>query len=148
MSYTNLFYHIVFSTKDRRPVLSDELLPRVIHYIGGIVRQLRGQLLEGGGIEDHVHLAAIVHPASALADFIRTLKSNSTGWVHTTFPDKADFGWQDGYAAFTVSSSVLPKVKHYIRSQKEHHKEMSFTEELIALLQKHGVEYDERYIGV
>lgn len=146
MSYTNLFYHIVFSTKNREPFLSDDALPRTCQYMGGIARKLKCQLLLANGVPDHVHLAAIVHPTIAIADFIGKVKSNSSGWIHDTFADLRDFDWQDGYAAFTVSPSVMPKVKQYIHSQPEHHKKMSFQEELIALLKKHGIEYDEKYI--
>ena len=148
MSYTSLFYHIVFSTKQRRPLLSEELLPRVIRYIGGIIRNMDSQLLEGGGIEDHLHLAATVHPNSALADFVRTVKANSSRWIHKTFPEIGAFAWQDGYAAFTVSLSMVSRVKEYIGSQREHHKTMSFAEELVALLRKHRIHYDERHIGI
>ena len=146
MSYTSLYYHIVFSTKERRSFLSDQLLPRVVKYIGGIIRQMDGQLVEGDGMPDHVHLAAIMHPTWAIADFLRTLKTNSTRWIHETFGDMATFAWQEGYAAFTVSRSVLPAVKTYIRTQKEHHRKISFVDELKALLDKHGIAYDERYL--
>ncbi len=146
MSYTSLFYHIVFSTKDRRPFLSDDTLSRTCPYMGGIARKLKCQLLLANGVSDHVHLAAVVHPTVAIADFIGKVKSNSSGWIHETFADLRDFDWQDGYAAFTVSPSVMPKVKEYIRSQPEHHKKMTFQEELIALLKKHDIEYDEKYI--
>ncbi|HET6428965.1 MAG TPA: IS200/IS605 family transposase [Phycisphaerae bacterium] len=147
MSYMSLYYHIVFSTKERRSFLSDQLLPRVVKYIGGIIRQMDGQLLEGDGMPDHVHLAAIMHPTCSIADFLRTLKTNSTRWIHETFSDMATFAWQEGYAAFTVSPSALPAVKTYIRTQKEHHREISFVDELKALLDKHGIEYDERYLA-
>ncbi len=146
MSYTTLLYHIVFSTKGRRPVLRDELLTRVVEYTSGIARNLKSMILLGGGAADHVHLAASVPPALAVSDFIRDLKSNSSGWVHDTFAEMDDFAWQDGYAAFIVSPSVMPTLKEYIRTQAEHHRTVSFEEELIALLRKHGIEYEERYV--
>ncbi len=146
MSHTSLFYHIVFSTKNRKTFLSDDALPRTCQYMGGIARKLKCQLLLVNGISDHVHLAAIVHPTIAIAEFVGKVKSNSSRWIHDTFADLQDFDWQDGYAAFSVSPSIMPKVKQYIHSQPEHHKTMSFQEELIALLKKHGVEYDEKYI--
>jgi REP element-mobilizing transposase RayT len=146
MSFTSLFYHVVFSTKDRRPSLGRESLTRTCQYIGGIARELKGLLLIGDGMPDHVHLATEIPPTARISDFIGKLKSNSSGWIHETFPDLRDFGWQDGYSAFTVSPSVLPRVKEYIRTQEEHHRNLTFQEELVALLKKHGVEYDERYI--
>ncbi len=146
VSYTNLNYHIVFSTKERRPFLSDELRRRTGDYIGGIIRELRGDLVAAGGATDHLHLAAVLHPQVSISDVVRTIKANSSKWIHETLPDLAEFGWQDGYAAFSVSRSVLPQVVRYIEGQKEHHAKMSFTEELIALLKRHGVDYDERYL--
>ena len=146
MSYTTLFYHIVYSTKGRRPALQDDVLKRVVEYTGGIARNLEGAVLLGGGATDHLHLATSVPPALAVSDFIRDLKSNTSGWVHDTLPEMSDFAWQEGYAAFSVSPSVMPNVKRYIEGQAEHHKTVSFEDELIALLKKHGIEYDERYV--
>ena len=82
----------------------------------------------------------------SLSDALRDLKANSTNWVHETFPHLRDFYWQDGYAAFSVSPSVLPKVVAYVRNQQEHHKKVSFEEELKQLLERHGIEYDDRYL--
>ena len=111
------------------------------------MREQNGRLLEGGGAPDHVHLAAMASPAVALSRFVATTKSNCTGWIHKTCPDMSSFAWQEGYSAFSVSPSMLPRLKKYIREQKTHHAKMTFQEELIALLEKHGVEYDERYIS-
>ena len=144
MSYTCLSYHIVFSTKDRRPMLDAGLLPRLVKYIGGILRQQEGQLIECNG--DHIHLVACLSPKVAIADCVKELKCNSSGWVHDTFPDRQDFAWQDGYAAFTISRSGVDDVVGYVRNQQSHHKKMSFREEVIALLRRHGIEYDEKYI--
>jgi putative transposase len=126
MSYTNLKYHIVFSTKQRRPLIGAELRPRLVKYIGGIIRQLKGRLLEADGTEDHLHLAAGIHPQTPLADLVRDVKANSSGWIHRTFPDLSGFAWQEGYSAFTVSHSVLPQVTEYICQQAEHHRRMTF----------------------
>jgi len=146
MSYTSLFCHIVFSTKDRRAFLTDELMPRLVEYVSGIARELKGQVLEAGGAPDHLHLAAALHPTAAVAGFVGKIKAGSSGWIHKTFPDLGVFSWQDGYAAFSVSPSILPKVKAYIREQAEHHRKLSFREELVALLERHGIGYDERHI--
>jgi len=146
MSHRALFYHILFSTKQRRPLLAGDALSRTCRYIGGIARKLQGQVLLANGMPDHVHLAASIPATMAVADFVRAVKANSSAWAHQQFPDLRDFAWQDGYAAFTVSPSLLPQVKQYIENQAEHHRKLSFQEELVALLEKHGVEYDERYI--
>ena len=95
---------------------------------------------------DHLHLAAIVAPTIAISEFLKKIKGGSSRWIHDSNPDLAPFAWQEGYAAFSVSPSVLPSVKAYIEGQAEHHAKMTFQEEFIALLKKHEVEYDERYI--
>jgi len=146
MSYTRLLYHIVFSTKERRPLLTGELGRRTIEYIGGTLRQLKGDLLAAGVAADHLHLGIAAHPQVAVSDLVGKVKSASSGWIHKTFPQAGRFAWQDGYSAFSVSPSVMGRVKRYIQGQAEHHKKVSFQEELIALLRRHGIEYDERYI--
>ena len=146
MSYTNLIYHIVFSTKDRRPLLKGESLARTCQFIGGIVRNLEGVPLAVGGMPDHVHVAARMTPKGAVSDVIGKVKSNSSRWIRQTLPELSDFGWQDEYIAFTVSRSAKDDVVAYVMNQEAHHRKMTFQEELIALLKKHDIEYDERYI--
>jgi REP element-mobilizing transposase RayT len=144
-SYTSLIYHIVFSTKDRRPMLPAALHPRVFAYIGGILRQERGALLEVGGTENHVHLLAAVSKEQALSDAVRVIKSNSSGWLHREV-GRPEFGWQDGYGGFTVDSGDTAELVSYIRNQEEHHRRVTFEEEFIGLLKRHRVSYDERYL--
>ena len=146
MSYTSLAYHIVFSTKERRPMIAPEILPRLIQYFGGLVRNLEGQMIEANGPENHFHILAILSHKIAVADCLREIKSRASGWVHETFAGMHGFGWQDGYSAFTVSRSAIPEVARYVRIQQEHHKTMTFEEELVRMLKKHGIKYDERYV--
>lgn len=146
MSYTNLVYHVVFSTKQRRPVLTADVRERVFEYLGGIVRKLDAKLLRAGGADDHVHLALSGPATLSVAELVRKIKANTSRWLHQKLPEQRSFAWQDGYAAFSVSASTLDRVLDYIASQREHHRRMTFEEELKALLDKHGIEYDERYI--
>jgi len=146
MSYTNLKYHIVFSTKGRRPFLRAPLKARLIEYVGGIIRNLKGVLVEAGGTDDHLHLAAGAHPGEGVSAFVRDIKANSSAWIHEDFPDLTDFAWQGEYAAFSVLFSQLPAVVKYIRGQEEHHRKMTFEEELKLLLTKHGIEFDEKHL--
>ena len=146
MSYTNLNYHIVFSTKERRPFMTPQILPRVSQYVGGVIRNLEGVPLAVNGMANHLHIATVATPKIAISDLLRTVKANTSRWIHDTFADLQDFGWQDGYSAFTVSRSGRETVVAYVMNQQEHHKKMTFQEELIALLDKHGIEYDERHI--
>jgi putative transposase len=145
-SYTNLLYHIVFSTKDRRPLITPEYQVRLYDYIGGTIRGVGGISLELNGTEDHVHLLAKLRPDRALSDVLRDLKANATGWMHDIFPALKDFSWQRGYGAFTVSHSNVDEVRQYIARQKEHHQKVSFRDEFIQFLNANEIEYDERYV--
>jgi REP element-mobilizing transposase RayT len=143
---TNLLYHVVFSTKLRVPLITELLEADLYHYMGGIIRGEGGILLEIGGVPDHVHLLVKFKPTVAVADMLRVLKANSSKWVNEERRRLQRFGWQDGYAAFTVSQSQVSHVRRYIRNQKLHHHKADFQSELKALLERHGVEYDERYV--
>jgi putative transposase len=145
-SYTNLLYHIVFSTKERRPLITPGRQGELYEYIGGTIRGLGGISLAIGGIEDHLHLLAKLRPDKALADLLRDLKSNSSGWMHDAFPEAKDFAWQHGYGAFSVSTSQVPAVANYISNQERHHKKRSFRDEFIELLRVNKVEFDEKYL--
>lgn len=143
-TYTDLLAHIIFSTKDRQPLITSDLKPRLHAYICGIVTDIGGKALIVGGIDDHVHLLANLPKTAAPADTMRTIKANSSKWAHD-FSGKP-FAWQGGYGAFSVSRSNVDAVYNYIASQEEHHKRMTFQEEYLMLLKKHGIEYDERYL--
>lgn len=145
-SYTNLLYHIIFSTKDRRQLITLDYQPRLYDYIGGTIRGRGGISLELNGTEDHVHLLAKLRPDNALSDVLRDLKANASGWMHDVFPELKDFSWQRGYGAFTVSQSNVQEVRRYIAQQKEHHHKISFRDEFIQFLKANGIEYDERYL--
>ena len=142
MSYTSMNYHVVFSTKDRKPFLQDEHLAATCQYIGGIVRNVGGSLLAANGQADHIHLAVVIPPKENVSQVVGKIKANSSGWLRQTCGQMNDFRWQDGYAAFTVSLSGLPQVRRYFDGQAEHHKKMTFEDELVKLLDKHGIEYD------
>jgi putative transposase len=144
-TFTQLHLHIIFSTKHRAPLIHSSLQDRLWKYLGGIVSGERGHPIEIGGTEDHVHLLLTLHQSVAVSDMVRKLKTNSSQWFHENFPG-IPFWWQTGYAAFTVSHSALPAVKTYILNQAEHHKKMTFQDELRLFLKKHGLEPDEAYM--
>jgi REP element-mobilizing transposase RayT len=146
MSYTNLLYHIVFSTKNREPSLEPGMRPRLFEYLGGAVRSEGGTALAINGIADHLHILARLRQDKAVSAVIGAIKANSSGWIHRTLSGYANFAWQTGYGAFTVSASQVGKVRHYIENQEEHHRVRTFQEEFLAFLKAHGIEYDERYI--
>ena len=145
-TYTSLHYHIIFSTKNREPWLNKEIETKVWSYLGGIARQNGLKPVKIGGVEDHVHLLIAMPPTLSLSETLKQIKGASSGWMKETFPNCRGFGWQDGYGAFTVSKSQMSEVEDYIGGQREHHRIKSFAEEYRAFLDKHGVEYDERYL--
>lgn len=141
-SYTCLNYHIVFSTRQRKPLLVDSMREETYKYITGIIHNKAGQVIEIGGVEDHVHILTSCSPRLALADFIRDIKANASRWINEQ-PGVSKFAWQTGYGAFTVSASQVEVVRHYIRNQAEHHKKQSFADEFRAVLHRHGISFDE-----
>src|SRR5262249_14195795 len=122
-TYLSLHYHLVFSTKDRYPWIVKTWRARLHEYLGGTVRGLHGHPRNVNGIEDHVHLLLDLRATHRLADFMRELKESSSVWVHEIIENRA-FGWQVGYAAFTVSPTALKAVSRYIDRQEEHHRKM------------------------
>lgn len=146
MSYTCLNYHIVFSTKSRKQYLKNDQIQDVIKYSSGIISNHKGCLLLGNGMPEHIHLPCSLHPDGRLSEIARTIKSNSSRWIHETFPKLWSFQWQDGYSAFSVSYSGIDKVLAYIRNQQEHHRKMTFEEELLSLLKKHKIEFKPEYV--
>ena len=141
-TYTRLLIHYAFSTKERRPLLREAVSDGVNAYFSGIASRQKMHLLRAGGVADHRHLLVQIPPALSVAEAVGILKANSSGWMKDEFPGLAPFGWQEGYAAFSVSESAVPKVIAYIDGQEAHHRKMTFEEELVALLKRHGVTYD------
>lgn len=145
-TYTKLYYHIVFSTKNRHSFITPAIEDELHKYIAGVIRGIGGSCVEINGMPDHVHILGILPPKIAISDALRDIKANSSKWIHETKPELAKFGWQDGYAAFTVSKSQVESVRMYIREQKQHHSQRDYKTELLGLLARHDVDYDERYI--
>ena len=145
-TYTNLLYHLVFSTKNRIPLVTAGIREDLYSYIGGIIRGERGTLLEIGGMPDHVHLLVKLRPTISMSEMLNRIKAKSSKWVNEERAKLRKFGWQEGYAAFSVSESQVRRVRAYTRNQDSHHRRQSFQDEFRALLDKHGIEYEERYL--
>jgi putative transposase len=146
-SLSAVYIHLVFSTKERRPFLRDKSTRDALHaYLGGISKQIDCPTLLVGGVEDHVHLLARFGRSITQAEWVKELKRVSNLWLKERGRDYADFEWQGGYADFSVSQSKLPDVREYIGGQEEHHRKIGFQDELRALLRKHEVEWDEKYV--
>jgi putative transposase len=144
-TYLSLHYHLIFSTKNRQPLIQPAWRDQLHEYLGGTIRGLGGIAESVGGVADHVHLLVGLKATHCLADVVRELKKASSVWVHETIR-VAMFAWQDGYAAFTVSATSREGVKGYIANQEQHHRRKSFREELVELLDKAGIAYDPKYL--
>lgn len=144
--HLSLLVHFVWSTANREPWITPDWNDRLFGYIGGVLRHDRIKLIEAGGIEDHVHLYTSLPSTTSIAGLVNAVKSNSSRWVHETFPKRRGFAWQKGYGAFSVSKSSESQVLQYIRDQETHHRKRTFKEEFLTLLEKHEIEYDERYL--
>ena len=136
---TRLLYHVVFSTKERRRLLRDDLRERLYSYMTSVISGEGGYVRAVGGTRDHVHLLFSLPPSMDLSEALRRVKGNSSKWLNKETP----FGWQRGYAAFTVSESAAPAVERYIQDQERHHAQGDFTAEVRTLLKRHGVDFDE-----
>jgi putative transposase len=146
MSCVSAYFHCVFSTKERRPLITPELRERLWPFLGGIARQNKMKAVEIGGVEDHLHILLSLPATVSISKAMQLIKGGSSKWVHETFPEHRSFAWQEEYGAFSVSVSQLEKTIEYIRKQPEHHRKMTFQEEFLALLNRHRVKYDERYL--
>ena len=142
-SYAQTFAHVIFSTKDRRPAISKELQPKLWAYMAAICKNHDIHVDAVGGTDDHIHLLIRIPAALSLSKTILTIKSNSSKWINE---QGQRFAWQEGYAAFSVSASLVPHVARYINTQVAHHKRMTFETEFVALLKKHGVKYDPSFV--
>ena len=142
-SFVSCLMHCVFATKERRPLIQPELQTRLWPYLGGIARENKMKALMIGGVEDHVHVLLSLPSTLSVAKAVQLIKGNSSKWIHETFPEHQSFEWQEGYGAFSIGVSGIDDTVKYIQNQAEHHRKMSFKEEVAVFLKKHGMEYDE-----
>ena len=144
-TYTQIIYHIVFATKNRKPALLKERRDELYKYIWGMIQKRDGYLYRIGGVEDHVHILCSLHPSVALADFVKEIKVASARWIKEkkAFPDFEH--WQGGYGAFTCSAESKGRITEYIKGQEAHHAKESAPDELKRLLAEAGIEYDQKY---
>ena len=142
-TYSQNYLHVVFSTKERRKLITKEFQPKLWSYMAGIGRNNDFLVLANGGMEDHAHLLIQLPATLTLAKAVQLLKGSSSKWANE---HGREFSWQEGYGAFGVSKSNINAVIKYITNQEKHHRKITFEEEFIAFLEKHGIEYDPRYV--
>jgi putative transposase len=147
-TFVSNLVHFVWGTKNREPLIRKSWRDRLHGYIGGVLTNKKAKLLAAGGIEDHMHVLVSLPATISLAQAANAMKANSSRWIHENIPQAKGFDWQPGYGAFSVSKSVEPQVKAYICHQEERHRRLKFTAEFAALLDKHCIPYEERYLWV
>ncbi len=138
--------HLIFSTKHREPRILDDVAADLWKYQAGIFKKWESPALVIGGIEDHIHASFSLSKNHALKKVVEEVKKGSSSWMKSDGSNDAEFYWQNGYAAFSVSQSNVEDVKRYIKNQREHHRRMTFQDELRELFERHQIEYDERYV--
>ena len=145
-TYRQIFYHLVFATKNREAAITEAHCLSLYRYIWGIVQNNQCRLYRINGVADHLHLLTDLHPSIALADLVRDIKARSSTWMKRSgnFPDFS--GWQDGYSAFTCSVFEREAVEAYIRKQKEHHAQEGSVKELKRLLAEQQIAYDDKFL--
>jgi len=145
-TFTSLHYHVIFSTKNREPWISQDVEERIWKFLGGIARENGMKALLVGGMADHIHLALALPPTQSVSKTMQLLKGGSSKWIKDALPRMRAFAWQDGYGAFSVSKSNLPEIVAYIQNQREHHRVKTFKEEFLTFLVRHEIDYEERYL--
>jgi len=145
-SYRSLLFHIVFATKERQPLIGSDIRHRLHEYISAVVEDRFGHPIRIGGTEDHIHIFMNKKPGVDETHMLRDIKAFSSGWIHNTFPHMKDFAWQAGYGIFSVSGSHKEVISRYIDRQTEHHEKVTLEDEFRRLLERNGVDFDERFI--
>ncbi len=145
-SLSQIYVHIVYSTKYRQPLITDQVRPKLHSYIVGTLSKLGSYVYEIYANPDHIHILSTLPKTISLADFVSKSKTPSSKWVKENFPELFNFSWQNGYAGFSVSPSKLETVRRYIQNQPVHHKKKTFQDELRLFFNEYHIEYDERYV--
>lgn len=145
-TYTQLLYHIVFSTKNREPTIALSEKERLFKYIWGVIKNQKSLLYRINAVEDHIHILTHIHPSISLSDFVKTIKTSSTIWIKEEKLFPLFSHWQDGYGGFTYSINEKQNIVNYIKKQEEHHKTISFIDEYKKMLDNAGIKYDPKYL--
>jgi|SRR3989339_461318 len=145
-TYSNLLFHVVFSTTGRVSLLSPELRERLFSYISGIANQNNFKIITTNGTDNHVHILLLLKPDVSVSKAVQLIKGGSSKWIHDNFSTLKTFSWQEGYGVFTVSASQINPIKQYISNQEQHHKTMTFQEEYLEFLKRNNVDYDPKYL--
>jgi len=145
-SFVQFYAHIVFHTKNNRPLIKPEIEAELYSYLGGILKSYKSNPIQIGGTTDHVHILCTIPKTMAPADLVEEIKKSSSKWIKTKNSQYQDFYWQDGYGGFSIGSSGVDGLKRYILNQKEHHHNLSAIDEYKKLLDEYGIPYEDKYL--
>lgn len=145
-TFSNLLFHIIFSTKERIDSLTPAIRARLYPYICGIAKQNNFTIIIINGTDNHIHILLRLKPDLSAAKAVQLIKDGSSKWIHDNFPTLNTFSWQEGYGVFSVSTSQINATKQYIANQELHHKKISFQEEYLEFLKKNNIEFDSKYL--
>jgi len=145
-SLARLHIHLVFSTKNREPLITDAVGEPLHAYIATVLQNLGCAPVLINSVEDHAHLLFDLARTVSISQAVEDVKKASSKWIKTQGPEFAGFAWQSGYGAFAVSESNVEAVREYIANQREHHRKKSFQEEYRQFLERHRIAFDERYV--
>ncbi len=145
-TYTQIYIHIIFAVRDRKPHIKIENKEEIHQNITGIIQNKNQNVISINSMPDHVHILVSVKPSITISDFVRDIKNNSSRFINKKRWIMDKFSWQQGFGAFSYGHSQIDAIDKYIQNQEHHHKHMTCKEEYIKFLQKYGVKYDEKYI--
>jgi len=146
-SFRQIFYHIIFGTKYRKPTIEESNCKELYQYISGVTKNKKCHLYRINGVEDHIHLFSDLHPIICLSDYVKDIKVASSIWMKASGKFPKFEAWQEGYGAFTYSLKEKDIIINYIKNQKEHHRKETFRDEFKRLLVEHGVAFEEKYLA-
>ena len=145
-TYTQIHIQTVFAVQNRKSLIKDEWKDELYKYLTGIIQNHEHKVLQINGMPDHIHILFGMRPTQSIADLMKQVKQDSSRWINNKGVINGKFSWQAGYGAFSYSKDQLPRVIQYIQNQEKHHKTYTFQEEYLALLERHSVDFDIRYI--
>lgn len=145
-SLSSILIHLIFSTKNREPLITLEIEPQLYPYMATVFRTMKSPSLAINGTQDHLHILFSLARTLTVAALVEEVKTETSKWIKTKGREFRNFHWQNGYGAFSIGQSSVPALKRYIAAQKEHHKLISFQDEYRKIMKQYGVSYDERYV--
>jgi REP element-mobilizing transposase RayT len=145
-SLARLHVHLVFSTKDRMPLITDDIRPHLHAYMATVLQNLGTTPVLINSVEDHIHLLFDLGRTTSVSKAVEDVKKSSSKWIKTQGDGFGKFAWQSGYGAFAVSESNVESVRQYIANQREHHRKKTFQEEYRQFLDRHRIPFDEKYV--